>query len=96
MRAEPVTNEELRNSFETLLAGPPFDNGGMPSETGLDTRTTAAIQRVWAAAPKPPTSLVDAARREFDMQLDGSHAREADARTRAMFDQALEDHGLAD
>lgn len=88
-RSQPATEQELRDSFDALIAGPPADNGGMPTETGLDTQTVAAIERVWAAAPTPPPALLAAARHELDMQLDGSHAREADARNRAIFADAL-------
>lgn len=87
-RSQPPTEQELRDSFDALMAAPPADNGDMPTETGLDSQTIDAIKRVWAAAPNPPAALIAAARHEFDMQLDGSHAQEADARNRAIFDDA--------
>ena len=76
---------ELRANFEQLLAdGPPF-----PTETGLDEQTFDAIIRVWAAAPNPPAALIDAARREFAAQLDGTHEREARAREDAAIEAAV-------
>lgn len=74
------------------MMGPPADNGGMPTETGLDPQTIAAIKRVWQAAPTPPPTLIAAARQELEMQLDGSHAQEAQARDSAVFEHAAANH----
>src|SRR5512139_1538534 len=86
-RAAPATPEELRSTFEQLIADPPTDGTGVPTETGLDEPTIAAIERVWAASPTPPPSLIAAARQELEMQLDGTHAAEAQARMVAIFNE---------
>ena len=90
MLSRPPTPEELRQTFTELLNNP-VSGGSVPSETGLDDETIAAIERVWAASPHPSPRLVDAARAEFAAMLDGTPAREAQARMEASFKAALRD-----
>lgn len=87
MRAKPATDEELRVIFNNLVDHP--ISGGVPSDTGLDDDTIEALNRLWAAGPNPPARLIDAARAEFEAQLDGSHAQEAQDRMVAAFNAAV-------
>lgn len=79
-RAAPATDEEITAAFERLLASGGDD--GMPSDTGLDADTRAAIERCWTAPDSD--MLVTAARHELAMQLDGTHLAEAEARQAAL------------
>lgn len=74
MRSKPVTDEELRKTFEQLMSNQP--DGGMPTETGLDEQVLTAIEYVWTATSTSRPHMVDAAHAELEAQLDGSHARE--------------------
>jgi hypothetical protein len=85
MRSAPATAAELRAVFDGLINGP-GENADVPDGSGLDDETAAAIERVWAAGPNPPHALVAAAREELQLQINGTHAREAAARERAAFD----------
>lgn len=94
MRAAPPTEAELRATVDDLLASPQDD---IPDGLGLDEGTRAAIERVWAAGPNPPDSLVAAARHEVGLQIDGTHAEEAQALADAIFDEVIAQHeGAAD
>jgi hypothetical protein len=44
---------------------------------------------VWAAGPDPSPTLIAAARHEFELQLDGTHIREAQDRHRAVVQQVI-------
>lgn len=86
IRSQPSpSDDELRATFEELLAGPPADGSSIPSDTGLDEQTLTAIERAWAGSS--PT-LIETARHELAMQLDGTHAEEGDADAMAIFHQA--------
>ena len=88
MRAAPATPDELRATFDDLIARP---SGDVPDDSGIDDDTTAAIERAWAANLSP--RLVEMARHELEMQLDGTHAAEAADRESATFDQVAAQHG---
>lgn len=75
MLAEEPTDAELTERFEELIAGPPADGSSIPLDTGLDEQTLAAIQRSWQG--RSP-ALVETARHELALQLDGTHAQEGD------------------
>lgn len=89
-RAAPPTAEELQATFDELIAGPPSDGSSVPTDTGLDEQTVAAIERSWAAGGNE--SLATGARHEFAMQLDGTHAREAQARQQLIFERSHAEH----
>lgn len=86
MRSAPPTAAELTTLVEDLLAHPGTD---VPDDCGLDDDTAAAIGRVWAAGSNASPSLLAAARHELEMQLDGTHAREAMDRQAATFNDVL-------
>ena len=88
MLARPMTLAEVRASFESLLSNP-VPGARLPSETGLDDATGAALEAVWAASPNAPAELVAAARTTFAGMLDGTNAAAADQRRKAMFMAAL-------
>lgn len=88
MLAKEPTDDELIATFEDLISNPQSD-AMVPSDTGLDDDTIEALNRLWAAGPNPPQRLIDAAIMEFEAQLDGSHAREAQARMEATFSAAV-------
>jgi hypothetical protein len=74
------TDEELTATFERLLASGGRD--GLPSCTGLDSETLAAIQKAWELA----TAVANAAARHaFALQRNGTHIRDAEAREAAYF-----------
>lgn len=89
-RVAPPTADELSAAFNDLIDNEPPD--GMPTDTGLDDQTVAAIQRVWSAGPRPSAALIEAARQELALQLDGTHAREAQASQDAVVGQVLAAH----
>ena len=89
-QAAPPSAAELTQVFNNLLANPA--TGDVPDDSGLDDQTAAAIERVWAAGPNPPPALVDAARQELGLQLDGTHAAEAAQYQAAIFDQVAAEH----
>ncbi|WP_369636528.1 hypothetical protein [Nocardia sp. JMUB6875] len=78
------TKEQLQDSFDfmlsRILAGGSFLTG-----SGLDEETMNALEAVAMARPDVPDNLVEAARRAFAGQLDGSNA----ARWRAERDRVL-------
>jgi hypothetical protein len=82
-------------TLETLRVTWPGDRhhpgrGSVPSETGLDDETIAAIERVWAASPHPSPRLVDAARAEF-AAMSTAPTRARRRRMEASFKAALRD-----
>lgn len=81
-RSAPATPEELTATLDKLLAEP--RNTVVPSDTGLDDDTLAAVQAVWNAAPNPSPRLIEYARAELAAQLDGTHEREQLAAEDAM------------
>lgn len=87
-RAAPPTEAELRAAFETVLATPDEDR----TDTGLDDQVMAAIERVWVAGPNSPPALEAAARHELEMQIDGTHAAEAQAAQDAAMARAIRDY----
>jgi hypothetical protein len=89
MPARPMTLQGLEASFEGLLAAP-VPGARLPSETGLDEETVAAVEAVWAASPNAPEGVVSAARTEFARMLDGTHKHTAETRKRAIFMAAVE------
>lgn len=79
---------QLRAAFNRLVTNPDNDLS-MPSDTGLDGETLAAIQAVWDASPARKAALIAEARRELARQLDGTHARNAAKRIAEAFDEAV-------
>lgn len=83
-RAAPPSVDELRAIFDELILNPPEDGSSVPTGTGLDGETVNAIERAWAGGSE---ALATAARHEFELQLDGTHIREAKVRERAIFER---------
>ncbi|MEU8921886.1 hypothetical protein AB0D10_13260 [Kitasatospora sp. NPDC048545] len=65
--------ERLRAVFEAVLAGA-LAGRGVPTCLGLDDDTDEALWAVESARPDVPPALVEAARRAFAGQLDGTNA----------------------
>lgn len=84
LAAKP-TPDELTATFDAILAGSPDDP--IASDTGLDQATLAAVDR---ARGGTSAALVEAARQELAMQLDGTHILEADAIGMRAFDNQQE------
>lgn len=83
--SEPYSREAHIRRFNEYLAAAVEEGehaGGCC--TWMDEETTAAIARVARAHPNPDPALIEAARAEFSLQLDGTHAAEV----QAYFDQA--------
>jgi plasmid stabilization system protein ParE len=94
-RAAPATEAELRAAFDELIAGPTDGRSDVPTDTGLDDQTVAAIERAWSAAGS--TALAELARQELELQIDGTHAREAqDAQDAVVADVAAQYLGPSD
>jgi hypothetical protein len=89
-RCTPGQRAPATRTFEHLLTKPPADGADVPTDTGLDDDTVTAIERVWAAGPDPSPTLIAAARHEFELQLDGTHIREAQDRHRAVVQQVID------
>jgi len=74
MRAKPLNNKEIQESFEKRLQAAidlgSFATGG---NSGLDEETSWAIDLVADAYPNIDPSLIQNARKEFAKQLDGQH-----------------------
>ncbi|GAB7188846.1 hypothetical protein ATKI12_8961 [Kitasatospora sp. Ki12] len=85
---EPKDPEQLRAVFESVLAGT-LAGRGVPSCLGLDTDTDEALWAIEMARPDVPPALVEAARRAFAGQLDGSNA----ARWRERMERRFADPG---
>ncbi|MER8102872.1 hypothetical protein [Kitasatospora sp. NPDC094016] len=66
-------DERLRRVFEAVLAKTLSGTGPLTC-TGLDEDTENALWAVWEAYPHASAELVQAARRAFAGQLDGSNA----------------------
>ena len=75
----PLTDDEITAAFDKLLHSA---DQAITTDTGVDRETMAAIQRYWDA-PSPGTERL--ARYELELQLDGTHARAAEARQAALF-----------
>ena len=75
----PATDAEVAEAFDRLLYSA---DQAITTDTGVDRETMAAIQRYWDA-PSPGTERL--ARYELELQLDGTHARAAEARQAALF-----------
>ncbi|MFE3188716.1 hypothetical protein ACFXHA_06875 [Nocardia sp. NPDC059240] len=82
MRLGHASEDELRSSFDRVLAFV-LEGRGVPSDTGLDDETEAALWAVARAHPNASADLVEAARRAFAGLLDGSNT----ARWRAARDR---------
>lgn len=82
--AAPATEAELRAAFDEVLTGPPDEP--VPSDTGLDAQTLAAVVRAHAGSSP---ALIEAARQELEMQLDGTHATEGDTAAMLAFDTVM-------
>jgi hypothetical protein len=82
MLARPLTDDETRAVFERVLkdcvAGKP---ASIPVGAGLDAKTMDALADIQAGRGSE-----SAARAVLEGQLDGSHAREAAAEYRALWD----------
>jgi hypothetical protein len=85
-RAAPATEAELRAAFDALLTGPPDEP--TPSDTGLDELTLDAVARAHAGTSP---ALVEAARQELELQIDGTHASEGDVAAMLAFAAVLTD-----
>ncbi|MFC9892449.1 hypothetical protein ACFVMC_02030 [Nocardia sp. NPDC127579] len=72
MRDSDPTPDELRVTFETLLASV-RDGGAIPSDTPLDIETQTALWAITNAHPNITTPLITAARTAFSGQLDGTN-----------------------
>ncbi|MEU9042976.1 MULTISPECIES: hypothetical protein [unclassified Kitasatospora] len=68
-----VERDRLRAVFESVLAGT-LAGRGVPSCLGLDMETDEALWAIELARPDVSPDLVEAARRAFAGQLDGSNA----------------------
>ncbi|WP_067696072.1 hypothetical protein [Nocardia jejuensis] len=73
MRSGRPTEEQLRHNFEAALAAA-LQGQGVRSSTGLDSPTQDALWAIARARPEAREDMVDAARRSFAGQLDGSNA----------------------
>ncbi|MCU1643436.1 MAG: hypothetical protein JWN03_3711 [Nocardia sp.] len=78
------SKEQLQDSFDYLLSRI-LSGGGLLSCSGLDEETKNALWAIAGAGPDVTDDLVEAARRAFAGQLDGSNT----ARWRAERDRAL-------
>jgi hypothetical protein len=90
-RAAPATEVELRATFNSLITNAD-GRTDVPSDTGLDDQTVAAIERAWSAGSKVSDALIASARQELEMQLDGTHAREAQSAQDAVAAQVFAEH----
>ncbi|MGW0250984.1 hypothetical protein ACWDYH_30585 [Nocardia goodfellowii] len=73
MRDNDPTPDELRATFETLLAAV-CTGAAVPSDNPLDTETENALWSITHAYPNIPPSLLTTARTTFTGQLDGTNA----------------------
>lgn len=76
MREDLPDDQELRDSFEDLLASV-VRGDGLYTESGLDIETEQALTAIARAYPIVPDELITAARAAFAGQLDGSNAAAA-------------------
>ncbi|WP_067819081.1 hypothetical protein [Nocardia inohanensis] len=84
MRRGHPTKEQLHESFDRVLSMV-LTGVGVPSSSGLDPETTEALWAIAKSYPAITEDLVDAARRAFTGQLDGSNtARWRTARDRRL------------
>ncbi|MCU1643435.1 MAG: hypothetical protein JWN03_3710 [Nocardia sp.] len=72
MRRGYPTREQLQSSFERVLSQV-LAGRGIPTGTGLDDETEGALETIARAHPNATEELVEAARRAFAGQLDGSN-----------------------
>lgn len=84
MRHGRPSEEQLKLNFENMLARV-LEGHGLRTSTGLDQETRAALRAISDAHPAATAELVEAARRAFAGQLDGSNA----ARWHSETDQML-------
>ncbi|MEC3913330.1 hypothetical protein [Nocardia sp. CDC160] len=85
MRNAYPSDDELRRNFDEVLSDV-MQGRGVHTATGLDEDTQNALWAITAAHPNVTPELIDAARRAFAGQLDGSNA----ARWRADMDDWFE------
>lgn len=83
MRHGRPSKEQLELNFESMLARV-LEGHGVRSETGLDSPTRTALTEIARAHPNASEELVQAARRAFAGQLDGSNAEHWRAETDRM------------
>ncbi|WP_024800391.1 hypothetical protein [Nocardia sp. BMG51109] len=95
MRLNHPTEEELRRNFEEQLASV-RGGGGLSSDTGLDSRTDAALWDIAVAYPNVPDAVVEEARNAFAGQLDGTNAAERQAKLERMFEELTRDRTNTD
>ncbi|MFF0489826.1 hypothetical protein ACWDSJ_08145 [Nocardia sp. NPDC003482] len=88
MREDHPSDDDLRREFERALDSV-SRGAGLTSESGLDDETENALWAIADAHPDVPPDLIEAARRVFAAQLDGTHARDQDAE----LDRLLEEFG---
>ncbi|MEC3913325.1 hypothetical protein [Nocardia sp. CDC160] len=73
MRGGRPTEEQLRRTFEASLQDA-VSGRGIRTETGFDMPTENALWDIASAYPDVTDELIEAARRAFAGQLDGSNA----------------------
>lgn len=75
MLRRPLSDAEIRSTFERVLAGIRAGSGGVPTGVGLDDVVEAAL---WAVVVEPDSDLVvQAARDALEGQISGANARAA-------------------
>ncbi|WP_194817349.1 hypothetical protein [Nocardia sp. XZ_19_385] len=89
MRDSDPTPDELRATFETLLAAA-RTGAAVPSDNALDTETENALWAITNAYPNIPNPLITTARTAFTGQLDGTNAAARKAARLRLF----QSHGL--
>ncbi|MEV6095113.1 hypothetical protein [Nocardia sp. NPDC051981] len=73
MRHGYPSDDELRQNFDEVLSHV-MQGRGVHTATGLDDDTQTALWAIAEAHPNITPELIDAARRAFAGQLDGSNA----------------------
>lgn len=76
MRYKDFTPKEIEDNFNRYLQDAIDIGRAVPSDMGLDTETSQAINAVAEAFPNTDARLIQNARKEFAKQLDGTHRDE--------------------
>ncbi|MFB8002139.1 hypothetical protein [Nocardia sp. NPDC056000] len=88
MRFGHPSTEQLRLNFDSVLEQV-LSGRGVRTETGLDPKTENALWQIRYAYPNASEDLIEAARRAFAGQLDGTNAEE----WRAEMDRRIAERG---
>lgn len=75
MRFGHPSNEQLQRNFDSVLENV-LSGRGVRTETGLDPKTENALWAIRYAHPNASQELIEAARKAFAGQLDGTNAAE--------------------